>query len=103
MPEQSRGDSAAWVWRIPDNGSAAMRTEYQNSIGNRMPGIRKHGNPKSIHKERVEQNYAIEDFGLDESDMEKIRQMDRGSIRILEIQSLSEVKRLYDIQDKYLP
>lgn len=54
--------------------------------------------PKSIHKERVEQNYAIEDFGLSEADMEKIRRMDSGSSRILEIQSLDEVKRLYDIR-----
>lgn len=54
--------------------------------------------PKSIHKERVEQNYAIDDFGLSEADMEKIRRMDSGSSRILEIQSLDEVKRLYDIR-----
>ncbi|MBT9779654.1 aldo/keto reductase [Clostridium sp. MCC353] len=54
--------------------------------------------PKSVHKERIEENYEIDDFRLSVSDMERIYQMDTGNSRILEIRSLEEVKRLHDIR-----
>lgn len=54
--------------------------------------------PKSAHKERIEENYAIEDFELSEEDMTKVEKMDTGRSLILEIDSLSEVYRLHSIR-----
>lgn len=34
--------------------------------------------PKSVHRERMEQNFAVFDFSLSEQDMEKIRSLDTG-------------------------
>ena len=34
--------------------------------------------PKSVHRERMEQNLAVFDFSLSEADMEKIRSLDTG-------------------------
>lgn len=54
--------------------------------------------PKSVHRERIEQNFSIDDFTVSEENMEKIRQMDSGNSLILDIVSLSEVYRLHGIQ-----
>jgi diketogulonate reductase-like aldo/keto reductase len=43
--------------------------------------------PKSVHKERIEQNFAIWDFSLSEDDMQKISKLDVGH---------SEISHLYD-------
>ncbi|MDE7372250.1 MAG: aldo/keto reductase [Desulfovibrio sp.] len=34
--------------------------------------------PKSVHRERMEQNFAVFDFSLSDADMEKIRSLDTG-------------------------
>ena len=34
--------------------------------------------PKSVHRERMEQNFAVFDFSLGDADMEKIRSLDTG-------------------------
>jgi len=52
--------------------------------------------PKSVHKERMEQNIGIWDFTLDEEDMENIRRMDTGAPSMLDCTKPSEVDRLYD-------
>ena len=54
--------------------------------------------PKSIHKERIEENYAIDDFELSMPDMKKIADMDTGKNLILDVQSLTEVNRLHNIR-----
>ena len=54
--------------------------------------------PKSVHRERIEQNYRINDFRLSEKDMEKIRNLDTGESLILKIRSLDEVYRLHGIR-----
>ena len=52
--------------------------------------------PKSIHKERMEENLAIWDFNLDQEDMEKIAALDKGCPSMLDTRKISEVKRVYD-------
>lgn len=53
--------------------------------------------PKSVHRERIEENARIWDFTLDDQDMEAIARMDKGRGQILDTLAPSEVKRLYGI------
>lgn len=57
--------------------------------------------PKSIHKARMEENYAIGDFCLSDDDMYAISALENLSNRILDIHAPSEVERLYGIECKY--
>lgn len=52
--------------------------------------------PKSVHRERMEENLAIWDFALDEDDMEKIASLDKNCPSMLDTRKISEVKRVYD-------
>ena len=52
--------------------------------------------PKSVHKERMEENLAIWDFALDDADMQKIASLDTGCPSMLDTRKVSEVKRVYD-------
>ena len=52
--------------------------------------------PKSVHRERMEENLAIWDFALDTEDIEKITALDTGSPSMLDTRKISEVKRVYD-------
>lgn len=52
--------------------------------------------PKSVHRERMEENLAIWDFALDEEDMKKITALDKGVPSMLDTRKVSEVKRVYD-------
>lgn len=51
--------------------------------------------PKSVHKERIEQNFDVWDFSLDDVDMAHIASLDRGKPTILDVTSPSEIRRLY--------
>lgn len=53
--------------------------------------------PKSIHKARIEQNFAINDFTLTDTDLEEIYHLDRYKSLILDIPSIDEVYRLHGI------
>lgn len=53
--------------------------------------------PKSVHRERIEQNLAIDDFELSADDMRRICALDRGKPLILDVPSLDEVRRLHGI------
>ncbi|MGN1142805.1 MAG: aldo/keto reductase [Oliverpabstia sp.] len=53
--------------------------------------------PKSIHAERIRQNFAIDDFSLTDSDIREIEKMDSHKSLILEIRSLDEIYRLHGI------
>lgn len=53
--------------------------------------------PKSVHEERIRQNYDVDDFSLSAEDMACITAMDRGRSMILDIPSLNEVYRLHGI------
>lgn len=57
--------------------------------------------PKSVHKARMEENYAIGDFCLSDDDMYAISALEKLSNRILDIHAPSEVERLYGIECKY--
>ena len=52
--------------------------------------------PKSIHRERMEENLGIWDFTLDAEDMERIKALDMGSPSMLDTRKISEVRRVYD-------
>lgn len=52
--------------------------------------------PKSVHKERMEKNFAIWDFVLDSGDMERIATLDKGCPSMLDLNKPEEVHRVYD-------
>lgn len=54
--------------------------------------------PKSVHRERIEQNFALDDFALSPDDMERIRALDRARSLILDVGALDEVHRLHSIR-----
>lgn len=54
--------------------------------------------PKSVHRERIEENSDIDFFRLTEEDLIRISQMDTGKSQILDIRSLLEVYRLFNIR-----
>lgn len=54
--------------------------------------------PKSVHEERIRQNYDLDDYILTEEDMRMIEGMDKGRSLILDVPSLSEVRRLHEIR-----
>ncbi|MGN0015214.1 MAG: aldo/keto reductase [Candidatus Gastranaerophilaceae bacterium] len=53
--------------------------------------------PKSIHKERIEENFNIWDFELEQDDMQEITSLDTQQSYLLDTFKPSEVKRLYSI------
>lgn len=52
--------------------------------------------PKSVHKERMEENMAIWDFELDAEDMNQIAGLDKDCPSMLDTRKISEVRRVYD-------
>ena len=54
--------------------------------------------PKSVHAERINENFAIDDFSLSDDDLNQIRGMDSGHSLIFNITSLDEVYRLHNIR-----
>lgn len=52
--------------------------------------------PKSVHKERMEENMAIWDFTLDKDDMDRIMTMDKNCPSMLDCSKPTEIDRLYD-------
>lgn len=54
--------------------------------------------PKSVHAERIRENFDVDDFVLSSADMEQISKLDRGRSLILDISALDEVYRLHHIR-----
>lgn len=55
--------------------------------------------PKSVHRERMEENMAVWDFELDNGDLEKIGTLDRNCPSMLDCSRPSEIDRLYHYLD----
>lgn len=53
--------------------------------------------PKSVHRQRMEENFDIEDFVLTSEDMTAIASMNTGCSTILDLHAPGEVQRLYGI------
>lgn len=54
--------------------------------------------PKSVHRERIEENIDVDDFSLESDDLERIEALDEGRPLILDIESTYEVSRLHNIK-----
>ena len=52
--------------------------------------------PKSVHKNRMEENMAVWDFELDSDDMKKIEKLNQNMPSMLDCSKPSEIDRLYD-------
>ncbi|HIZ95537.1 MAG TPA: aldo/keto reductase, partial [Candidatus Ligilactobacillus excrementavium] len=53
--------------------------------------------PKSVHLNRIKENFSIDDFSLSPADKEKISQLDQAEPLILNITALNEVYRLHGL------
>lgn len=56
--------------------------------------------PKSVHKERMTENFNVMDFTLSEEDMTTIADINTDKSLILDLHSPAEVERLYGIECK---
>ena len=52
--------------------------------------------PKTVHRERMEENLDIWDFELDTGDMEQIAGLDKNCPSMLDTRKISEIRRVYD-------
>lgn len=54
--------------------------------------------PKSVHSNRMEENFSVADFVLSDEDMAEIASLDTGKSLILDLRSTAEIDRLYAIE-----
>ena len=52
--------------------------------------------PKTVHRERMEENLDIWDFELDTGDMEQIAGLDKNCPSMLDTRKIREIRRVYD-------
>lgn len=55
--------------------------------------------PKSIHKERIEENFNVWDFELNSEDIKAIDELDLKRPQMVDTRSVSEVRRIYGFKD----
>lgn len=70
-----------------------METIARWLLQNRIVAI-----PKSVHGDRIRENFTIHDFALSQGDMAQLQAMDLGHSLILDITSLDEGHRLHGIR-----
>jgi len=58
--------------------------------------------PKSVHKDRMEQNFLIWDFKLSNEEMKLISSLDLKRPQMLDTKKPSEVKRVYGFKDNHI-
>ncbi|UUX32764.1 aldo/keto reductase [Fundicoccus culcitae] len=54
--------------------------------------------PKSVHKERIEENFAIWDFELTQADMDQIATLDLGKSNIIDLDSAETIEALASLK-----
>ena len=54
--------------------------------------------PKSIHAQRIQENFAVDGFQLSPADMVQIQALDLGHSLILDVPSIHEIYRLHGIK-----
>ena len=52
----------------------------------------------AFHAQRIQENFAVDDFRLSPADMVQIQALDLGHSLILDVPSVNEVYRLHGIQ-----
>ena len=55
--------------------------------------------PKSIHRERIEENFNVWDFELNSEDIKAIAELDLKRPQMVDTRSVSEVRRIYGFKD----
>ena len=55
--------------------------------------------PKSIHKERMEENFNVFDFELNAEDMKRVVELDLNYPQMVDTRKVSEVRRIYGFKD----
>ena len=55
--------------------------------------------PKSIHRERIEENFNVWDFELNSEDIKAITELDLKRPQMVDTRSVSEVRRIYGFKD----
>ena len=51
--------------------------------------------PKSVHRERIAENFDVWNFALDAEEMARIATLDKGRPSMLDVDDPAEVRRLY--------
>ena len=87
---------AAECWNVSERWIQKLCEE------GRIPGVKRFGRswmiPKSVHKDRMEQNMDIWDFTLSDADMEEVSKLDIGHSEIVNHNDPKFVQMLHSMK-----